>query len=224
MNSVVKSALLVALSISAAAMAVTAQAGTVTLNTQAAPTVLKVWQVTDAVSTHGLYTGSQKYNGDNGFNFGSDARLTEYSDGTARMTGSAADSGVSWQLNVLFTGHNNVADGAVKTGGGPKLDSWQYYYQASGGLTNSLGNSFSVERFGAALQIGVGANDKTRAFGGSSWLENYDSQGRNMSGHWDLNFNLQASPVPEPETYAMMGVGLAALGLMVRRRKATSAK
>ncbi len=219
MNSVIKSVLFATLVISGAA-----QAQTIPLSTQAAPTVLKVWQVSDAVRNHGLYTGNQSYRGDNTFHFGSDARLVEYSDGTAKLTGSAADSGVNWQLNVLFGGYSNVADGSVKTGGGPKLDSWVYYTQVGGGLTNSLGNSFTVGRFGPALQIGLGANDKTRVFGGSAWLENYDARGNNLSGHWDLNFNLQAAPVPEPETYAMMLAGLAGLAFMARRKKAAASK
>jgi hypothetical protein len=222
MNSVLKSAL--SALFTTLAVSAVAHAATAPVVTHVAPTVLHVWKVSDAVSTHGLYTGDQTFHNDNSFHFGSDARLTELSDGTAKLTGSAADSGVNWQFNVLFGGFSRVSDGAVKTGGGPKLNSWEYYYQVGGGLSNSLGNSFTVARFGPALQIGLGANDKTSAFGGSAWLENYDSRGNNLSGHWDLNFNLQAAPVPEPETYAMMGLGLAGLGLMVRRKKASTAQ
>jgi hypothetical protein len=35
--------------------------------------------------------------------------------------------------------------------------------------------------------------------------------------------NLSVAPVPEPETYAMMGLGLAAIGLVSRRRRAKAA-
>ncbi|MEM1152797.1 MAG: PEP-CTERM sorting domain-containing protein [Pseudomonadota bacterium] len=71
------------------------------------------------------------------------------------------------------------------------------------------------------LQVGVGANDKDGAFGASTWLHAFDSNGNKQSGHWDLNLDLEfksddSSTVPAPGTLALFGIAL--LGLFGARR------
>jgi len=178
--------------------------------------ITKQWQVSDAVSTHGLWTNGLSFNGDNSFNFTNDTFLTEYDDGTATLLGGAEDSGVTWVINILFEGYNADPDGPVKTGGGPLLDSWDFYYETSGTISTSDDGGFvaNVSRMGPALQIGFGANDKTSDFGASAWLS---INGGGHSSHWDLNMDLVA--VPEPSIIALFGLGLLGLGF-ARRRKA----
>jgi len=176
--------------------------------------ITKKWQVSDAVSTHGLWTNNLYFNGDNSFNFTDDTFLTEYDDGTARLLGGAEDSGVSWVIDILFSDYNADPDGSVKTGGGPLLPSWDFYYTTLGTISTLDDGGFvaSVTRIGPALQIGFGANDKTGDFGASAWLS---VNGGDKSTHWDLNMDLVA--VPEPSIIALFGLGLFGLGFARRR-------
>ena len=174
--------------------------------------------VQDAVSTHGLWTAGNNYNGDHSFNFQSNALLTQFDDGTATLRGSAADSGVTWDLFVDFSGFSPTPlSGGTKNGGGPTLFSWEFYGVVGGHLTNSLGDTVSVTRTGPAMQIGIGANDKNGAFGASTWLTpttTVNGSGVTASGHWDLNMTLVA--VPGPASLLLLGLGL--LALPVARR------
>jgi len=61
----------------------------------------------------------------------------------------------------------------------------------------------------AALQIGMGANDKTYIFCASSWLNL--EQGQSDCYHWDLNMALSANTltlVPAPAVLLMPVTGL----------------
>ena len=67
-----------------------------------------------------------------------------------------------------------------------------------------------------AAQFGIGANAKDpEAMGASAWI-----QGTMNSHHWDLNLNLQS--VPEPAAFALLGLGIAGLGLRRRRQIAAA--
>jgi len=60
------------------------------------------------------------------------------------------------------------------------------------------------------FQFGIGASAKnTSQFGGSAWLDSSDK------GHWDINLNF--TPVPEPTPIALLGLGVALIGVLKRR-------
>ena len=68
----------------------------------------------------------------------------------------------------------------------------------------------TVSRVGPAMQVGIGANDKTGAFGASAWLGT-----SSPANHWDLNMTLRE--VSAPGTLGLMLVGV--MGLVVVRRR-----
>jgi hypothetical protein len=177
------------------------------------------WQVLDSENSHGLWTNNIKFNNDKYFNFDDDLFLTEYSDGTAHLYGHASDSGVSWLIDIVWDGFNVTPDGSIKAGGGQLLPSWEFYYNiVSGSIsTQDAGGYFAnVSRIGPALQMGIGANDKTGDFGASAWL---DVNGGGKPSHWDLNMNLASVDVPEPSLFGLILVGLIGMGLIRKQVK-----
>ncbi|MPZ43685.1 MAG: PEP-CTERM sorting domain-containing protein [Betaproteobacteria bacterium] len=110
-----------------------------------------------------------------------------------------------------------------------------------GPFTNNLGNGDEINIFdaGGSLvdRLTYGSNPRTRGISGralsadalgandvSQWVFSSvgDVEGSWMSSVGDIGspgFTSFATPVPEPETYAMMLAGLAGVGAFVRRRR-----
>ncbi len=143
--------------------------------------------------------------------------FTEYNDGTATLVATALNpDNVLAKINILFDGFSNNHS-PVKTGGGPELSSWHFYDDILKGEIGIEGNYYELSMAGNyALQVGLGANDKSAAFGGSVWIipsRIYEAgqEGGDLN-HWDLNMDFKS--VPEPSVLILMLFGLAGITLL----------
>lgn len=122
------------------------------------------------------------------FVFDPEASWTEFSDGTARLLGTAVDRNdplKTFDVDIIFSGRTDaVGAGSPKKellpnayadNGGPiDPSTWHYYTSLSGTLTGSGsydGAVITVVREGPAFQVGYGANNKNTNNGASGWLE-----------------------------------------------------
>lgn len=153
--------------------------------------------------------------------------------------------GITADIDLRFDGYSATlpAGYSTKNGGGGDPSTWEYFTEVSGTITiddaavtqsgyTYLGEEIVdidvVFREGLnALQIGWGANDKDSTLGASVWLANIlgsnttsqgsflDAGAYGTTNHWDINLSF----VPEPSSFAMAMVGLAALAPIRRRRR-----
>lgn len=116
-----------------------------------------------------------------------------------------------------------------------------------GPYTNNLGNGDEINIFDAAQnlvdRLTYGSNPRTRGVSGRAL--SIDALGANDVSQWTFSSvgdienswmsslgdvgspgfsSFYTAPVPEPETYAMLIAGLAAMGAVVRRRRAGAAQ
>ena len=192
-----------------------------------AATVTSVWSVSDTAqvdcggSPHGLWTNTLNVGGstcNDYYSFGAGSTLTEYDDGTASLVATATNpDGYVADINITF-GKYSDTHSPVKTGGGPKLTSWYYYESITSGVItiNSVDYTVNLLNPPDVFQVGDGANDKTSAFGASTWLT--VSGGSYTGDHWDLNMDL--TPVPVPAAVWLFGSGLIGLAGVARRKSA----
>lgn len=140
-------------------------------------------------STHAFYLSQL---GDD-WVFTSGGELEETSDGTGRMTGVIArvtQPNQKFFVDVAFSTRTNPGEVGHAPAGSPKLElqasaylagngpvdpnHW-YYYEVFGGTLTGLdafaGVDYAMTRRGPAFQVGVGANGKNLAWGGSGWLD-----------------------------------------------------
>ena len=197
--------------------------------------IINQWSVSDAAGNctggpHGLWTNTLKLgsgNCKNYYSFQGNSLLTEFDDGTASLMATAENpGGIEAMIKIMFSGlqdydaFTNSGSSTAKVKGKQHGDetTWSFYTFASGSITID-GDAYNLWGDGlagdTALQIGLGANDKSSVFGGSSWLNIANAQGDHLN-HWDLNMSLTA--VPEPSIIALFAVGLLGLGF-ARRRK-----
>ena len=189
-----------------------------------AASVTQQWAVTDGQQNgddHGLWTnglGASENEKRHSFNSGS--MLTEYDDGTAHLMATATNRfGRTAAISVWFDDRKDTY-AINKTGGGPVLNGWYYYANIKADSTviiDSVTYYLAMVNLGAGplLQIGTGANDKNLAFGASTWVDLFSDHKLYGQGHWDLNMNLTAVPVPA----AVWLFGSAMMGFIGLRRK-----
>jgi len=190
-----------------------------------AASITNIWAVSDTAqvdcggSAHGMWTntlnlGASACNDYYSINAGS--TFTEYDDGTAVLNATATNpDGYVADISVSFSDYSDTHAGTVKTGGGPELASW-YFYESFTGVITIDSVDYTVGILGdTSMQIGDGANDKTSAFGGSTWMS--VSGGGYTGGHWDLNLDFTAVPVPA--AVWLFGSGLLGLVGVTRRRQ-----
>lgn len=191
--------------------------------------------------SHGLWTGSIGTGCSRRYSLQDDAVFTidEHSQ-TATFTGSAINNkGQVAQIDLTFGDFLESTLGTnfgFKNGGGvnfnPQTDTPDIDFFTSGSGSIILdGRRFTLNANdpfagNTALQVGLGANDKTADFGASAWLNFLDPYGNPLGQHWDINLNLTprpGTPVPAPAGLGLMAMGLAGLGFGLRRRKRVAA-
>lgn len=183
---------------------------------------------------HGLYTSNLSGVKSPYFSFQNDVWFSVNTmTNTATLTGTAINSfGKVAVLNISLGNPLGSISGTgfvYKGGGGgynaatdtPNIN----FYSSGSGTITVDGTVFNLQSDPFAgqtvFQYGKGANDKNATeFGGSAWL--LLNEVRN--DHWDINFAL--TPVPEPSTWALMIVGVGAIGggMRARTRKTAAAR
>ncbi|MBI5361583.1 MAG: hypothetical protein HZA53_00300 [Planctomycetes bacterium] len=125
--------------------------------------------------------------------FQAGGELEETADGTGRMTGviqRVTQPNQKFFVDIAFSSRTNPGEVGYAPPGSPKLEllpsamaanggpvdpnHWYYYEVFSGkltGLSDLAGVDYALTRRGPAFQVGVGANGKNLAWGGSGWLD-----------------------------------------------------
>lgn len=104
-----------------------------------------------------------------------------------------------------------------------EADSGKGYFGESGGTSDTLNanakfSNLNLIGTASAFYKVSGSSSSAGAFVALDKFNNSQKQGSWTFDGSTLNYSL--APVPEPETYALMLAGIAALGLMVKRRRA----
>ena len=181
-------------------------------------------------SPHGLWTANLHL-GNQGcaayYDYQAGSTLVVDTDaGTAVLNATAINpGGIRAEISFTWTNLTDADDwsGVVKNVGGGDPSTWLFFAAGTGSVDffngmNNIGSAALGIMPNTALQVGLGANDKTYTDGASSWLT-YVYQGERASTatarHWDFNMDLTAR-VPEPGTAALILLGIGSLAL---RRK-----
>ena len=171
---------------------------------------------------------------------GADQSLMTYAPGAGSFTASVDifNDGVSTQygaivLGYLDVGHNAFIKVQNNGGGAGSFDTYGFYYGNNGGgefgsitglaaftsarITATLSGSIATLSFDTNFD-GIADKTLTHDYGALSFGS---GAGLGIYGPARLdNFDLGgAGPIPEPETYALMLLGLAAVGAVARRRQ-----
>ena len=175
---------------------------------------------------HGLWTNNTVSGGTcpNYFDIQSGSTLTVYnsdantSNWTAVLDATALNNaGVLATINLTFSNYSDDHTAFdVKNGGGAsasQIASWEFFRDIAGTIALTGYSTYIINDLAGntGLQIGMGANDKTSAFGASAWI-----LGNFPSSHWDINVELEVAAVPEPGMLLLLGLGLLIIGLRIR--------
>lgn len=195
------------------------------------------YNVSDATSgscSHGLWTNTLGSGCSNRYSFRDGTIFSVDTDaGTGTFTGTAINNlGTVATLDLSLSGLVDTLDGTgfdYKAGGGPYDPATQDYFTNASGTIKVGDRTYTLNPSdpfagNTVFQFGNGANDKTSAFGGSSWINMLKPWGKALP-HWDLNFNLSHVPteVPAPAGALLLGLGLAGVWGARRRKGAKAA-
>ena len=185
---------------------------------------------------HGLWTNNDIGGGScsNYFDFQAGSTLTihdsdaDSANWTATLAATALNPySVLAALDLTFSSYtdDHTAVDTSKTGGSPTaadIAAWIFFSDVAGTISVAGSGAYNINNLSGstALQIGMGANDKTHTFGASAWLNSPDMS----SGHWDINMDLSLASVPEPGLIGLLGLGLLTMGISNRRRRQLAAK
>ena len=123
---------------------------------------------------------------------GTNLKFTEFTNGTATITGNIHANGNSYVVNATYSGRTCTSAGSPKLGDGNGVCSanagfnstnWYYYTTLSGTMTTVHG-TINLTRNGPAFQVGDFANLQQNVFGASGWFFGNGKEGG------DFNFNL----------------------------------
>lgn len=161
--------------------------------------------------------------------------FNEYDDGSARLfgqvtvVGPSPQNGMTYNLNVHFDEVTSASDIAKISAFNP---AWTYYNINPAGVemvsTSDAADDAHLWTFPDVnadvlkpFRVGTGANGKNGNFGAAGWLSyehNYPGGPYGQQGSYvnASDFLMDLTPVPEPATLALFGIGMA--GAAVRRR------
>ncbi|MGL4603022.1 MAG: choice-of-anchor E domain-containing protein [Iodobacter sp.] len=135
--------------------------------------------------------------------------------GIIRLATAAADATLI-TVNPLVANKYNVTafDGSIDLGGtsGKTINGLQAADSASVTLNSASWLSFFTGSDTVALNLT--AAGKSSASGSGNLISQFST---NADAGYKVTYNYIATPVPEPETYALMGLGV--IALLARRRK-----
>lgn len=187
--------------------------------------------VAQHISSHAMWISGLGEN----YVFVAGGQLIEQASGDGKLTGvleCVTDPAKKFFVDVDFTTRVNPGTAGYTPPGSPKIelqpfayvagggpvdtDSWYYYESFAGtvtGLDALAGAQYVVTRRGPAFQVGVGANGKNLAWGGSGWLDltlAYGPQQSNLPqtliGDFNLDFGGEESECTN-KADALQGVG-----------------
>jgi len=130
-----------------------------------------------------LWLDGVHYTGNN------DLSWEECGDGTAHLTGSATYNGVTYHIDITYSGYSTTTpQGSPKNNncGSTNTTGWFYYTEMSGTLSSGS-TVYTLTQRGPAFQVGDGANVTTTGYGGSGW---FDADDGNTSIVGDINIML----------------------------------
>ncbi|MFY9509657.1 MAG: PEP-CTERM sorting domain-containing protein [Rubrivivax sp.] len=153
-----------------------------------------------------LYSSGVKGDGENttlSFELGAGARITGFS-----WTVDVSTFGESWLSEVTLDFTNNLGAGVQFS---PAMEVYAPGSQSSSGSLNlvNAGQSFALGNDGKLYL---------------EFYESYDDIAAAPDARWNHGtLTFQLAPVPEPSSYAMLGLGLLAVGAATHRRRRRSA-
>lgn len=125
--------------------------------------------------------------------------------------------GIGWDVNLLAQGLSWLSE--IKVSFGSTSSTFINLTPGVGDNTPGASNYSSggvVDLVGLALDFNVDADGMLHM----EFFEGFDDVPGGMDGLWESGaLTIQTAAVPEPGTYAMMLLGLAAMGGLARRRK-----
>ena len=153
--------------------------------------IVSIRQVTSTATNCGNATPYAMYFGGKYYTAGPDLIFTEYTNGTAILKGTVVRNGLSFNINITYSGKTTTAPASS-----PKLElcataantnngaGWTYYTDMTGTVQteNCVCN---VLRRGPSFQVGNFANLQQNKFGASGWFSC-----TNNTNTGDFNFNL----------------------------------